>query len=244
MGIKGTDVTKEVSDMILTDDNFATIVDTVREGRGVYDNIRKFIKLLLSTNFDEIMEISIAIFAGLPLPLLPLQILWINVVTDGLPALALSVDPKDPHIMKRKPRDPKKGIIDGMIPFILVAVMFDLLCTIALFMEELDFSGNLDKARTIVFTETIMFELLFVFNCRSEKSSVFKTNILSNKKLIYAVILSIILQISIIYIPIFQSVFKTVPLTIIDWIKIILFSIPALFVFPEVLMNKEIKFSR
>jgi len=244
MGIKGTDVTREASDMILTDDNFATIIDAVKEGRGVYDNIRKFIRFLLSANFDEIIVTSIAIFAGLPLPLLPLQILWINLITDGLPALALSVDPKEPHIMKRKPRDPKRGIISGMLLFILFASILAVISSLGLFIWEFNSSGNLDKARTMALTGTIMFEFFFIFNCRSERHSVFRMNILSNKKLIYAIILSVILQISIIYIPMFQTIFKTVALNITDWIKIILLSSIGLFVFPEIFMDKEIKFGR
>ncbi len=244
MGIKGTDVTKEVSDMILTDDNFATIVDAVKEGRGIYDNIREFVRFLLSANFDEIIITAFAIVAGLPLPLLPLQILWINLITDGLPALALSVDPKDPQIMNRKPRDPKKTIMSGMLLFILIAALFDFISSLVIFMWELNLSGNVDKARTMAFTASIMFELFFVFNCRSETRSVFKTKILSNKKLIYAVVLSILLQITIIYIPIFQVVFGTVALSMMDWIKIICLSSIGLFVFPEIFMNKEIKIGR
>lgn len=239
MGIKGTEVAKEASDMILLDDNFATIVAAIEEGRGVYDNIHKSVRFLLSANFDEIIETTLAILIGLPLPFLPLQILWINLITDGLPALALSVDPKEEDIMKRRPRNPKKGILSGMLMFILVAAILDVISSFGLFVWTLRTTGDIVKARTVAVTTAIFFELFFVFNCRSEKHSFIKTDVLSNKKLIAAVIISILLQIAVIYVPLFQEVFGTTSLGFIDWVRIVIFSSIALLTFPEVFMRRE-----
>jgi len=249
MGIKGTDVAKEASDMVLTDDNFATIVKAVEEGRGIYDNIRKFIRFLLCANFDEIVEISIPILlfirdpvtGAIALPFLPIHILWINLITDGLPALALSVDPKDPDAMKKPPRDPKRGILSGMLLFIIVAAILDSISSLSLFVLELQATGSILKARTMAVTAAIMFELFFVFNCRSEKRSLFRTNPLSNKKLVIAVIISILLQMAIIYIPALQNMFGMVALDIMDWVKIVLFSSIGLFIFPEIFMGRSLK---
>jgi len=238
MGIKGTDVTREASDMILADDNFATIVQAVEEGRGIYDNIRKFIRLLVSTNLDEILLVAGATLLGLPLPMLPIQILWVNVISDGLPALALSFDPYEKDIMERKPRSPKEGIFHGMLAFVLAAAIIDFLAEMAL----LIYWGNtafvsLPRIRTIIFTSTVLFELFFVFNCRSEKRSVFRTNVFENKKLVLATLLSLTLQLAVIYLPFFQTVFKTVPLNASDWLIILPLSSLGLLILPEIFMR-------
>ncbi len=242
MGIKGTDVTKEASDMILTDDNFATIVNAVEEGRGIYDNIRKFVRFLLCTNFDEIALIGVSILVGLPLPLSPLQILWVNLVTDGLPALALTTDPYEPGLMKRKPRNPRSSILHGMLLFIFVAALLDFISGMFVFVWGITSIGDIEKVRTMVFTVTVFYELFFVFNCRSEKHSVFKTGIFGNKKLLIAVILSIALQVSVIYLPALQVVFKTVPLNLQEWLIIILLSATGLLVLPEIFMSRGPEF--
>jgi len=215
MGVRGTDVARDSSDIVLLDDNFASIVQGVREGRRIYDNIKKFVKFLLSANFSEvILVLSVMLIWRNPelLPLLPLQILWINLVTDSLPALALSLEPIEKQVMKRKPN--KQGILKGIIRFILVA---GLLC---FFIDFLFFYWNMadiNKARTMAVTASIMFEMFLVFNCKS-KGSVFKSPI--NKYLVYAVLISIGLHLLIMYTPI-GSLFYFVPLGIYDWLKII-----------------------
>jgi Ca2+-transporting ATPase len=238
MGIKGTDVTREASDMILADDNFATIVNAVEEGRGIYDNIRKFIRLLLSTNLDEILLVAVTTLLRLPLPILPIQVLWVNVVSDGLPALALSFDPYEKDIMQRKPRDPNEGIFHGMLLFVLVAALVDFLAEMILVIYWRNTAFvSLERLRTIIFTSTVMFELFFVFNCRSEKHSVFRNSPLGNRQLVLAVILSLMLQLAVVYVPFLQPLFKTVPLNASDWLIILAIATSGLLILPEVLMR-------
>ena len=238
MGIKGTDVTRQASDMILADDNFATIVKAVQEGRGIYDNIRKFIRLLLSTNLDEILLVAGSTLLGLPLPMLPIQVLWLNIVSDGLPALALSVDPYDEDIMERKPRDPDEGIFHGMVLFVVVAavVAFVAEMILLLFWRNTGFV-DLRRLRTMVFTSTVLFELIFVFNCRSEKYSVFRMNPFRNRALLLAVAVSFILQLAVLYVPFLQPLFETVPLTASDWAIVVAIAASGLLVVPEVFMR-------
>ena len=233
MGIKGTDVAKEASDMVLLDDNFSTIVSSVEEGRGIYDNIKKFVRYLLAANFGEVPIIALALLAGFPLPLLPLHILWLNLVTDGLPALALSVDPKEKDIMSRKP---SRGFLKNSIAFILVAGFISTVATLGIFLHSLP--SGLEKARTMAFTTIVTFELLLVFNARSEKKSIFKNNPLSNKMLILAILSSVALQLLVIYLPTLQPVFDTVSLSLNDWLLIVLFASPALLVLPEVFIKR------
>ena len=240
MGIRGTDVAKEASDMILLDDNFATIAKAAEQGRAIYDNIRKFIRFLLSANFDEIFVITAAYFAGLPLPLLPLQILWINLLTDGLPAVALSVDPPEKDIMERPPRKPNEGVMHGMLDFIIMAGILASISTLGIFLVMLWSGAPVEKARTMAFTTAIMFELLFVFNCRSETRSVFRTNPFSNRKLVLAVLVSVLLQFVVVYLPFCQAIFGTVALGTIDWLYVLGFSCLGLFVFPEVFMKVDL----
>ncbi len=242
MGIKGTDVSKEAADMVLMDDNFSTIVSAVEEGRGIYDNIRKFIRFLLAANFDELAMITVPMLIGLTdatgaiaLPYLPIHILWINLITDGLPALALSVDPKNPDVMKKPPKDPKKGIITGTLAFIIFASILDFVSSFSIFVLELP--NGLDKARTMAFSAAILFEMFFVFNCRSEKKGAFRLNPLTNKKLLIAVLISFILQIVIIYVPLFQGIFHLTALNLLDWVKVLLFSSLGLLAMPEILMR-------
>ena len=243
MGIKGTDVAKEASEMVLADDNFATIIKAVEEGRGIYDNIRKFIRYVLSLNFSEMFFVGITTFAKLPLPLLPIQILWINLLTDGLPALALTVDPKDPDTMKKKPRNPKEGVLHGMKLFILAASSLALLTELGVFLWVCTGSfayactaetPDYPKAMTMAFTTAIMFELFFVFNCRSETKSVFRMNLLTNKRLILGVFITALVHLMIIYVPFFHPYFGTVPLGINDWLIILLLASSGLFISPRV----------
>ncbi len=219
--------------MILEDDTFATIVNAVEEGRSIYDNIRKFVRYMLSANFDEIFVITAAVLMGMPLPFLPIQILWINLLTDGLPSLALGFDSKDKNIMKRKPRDPSEGILNGMLPFIIGSGILAALISFGLFYFEIKNGSTLERARTLVFTTAVVFELIFVFNCRSERDPVWRTRIFSNKFLLVAFVVGVMLQLAIIYVPFLNAVFKTVPLNISDWLIIGLLSSTGLFILPK-----------
>ncbi|MFQ5648043.1 MAG: calcium-translocating P-type ATPase, SERCA-type, partial [Candidatus Aenigmatarchaeota archaeon] len=239
MGIRGTDVAREASEMVLLDDNYATIVQAVGEGRGIYDNLRKYIRFTLAGNFDEIIVIALAVFSGLPLPLLPVQILWINLMTDGLPAVALSVDPKEPDIMKKKPRSPKEGIMSNMVGFIIITGIIASIATMGIFLWELSTTGDLVKARTMAFTVAILFEMLFVFNCRSDGRSVFRNSPLSNPKLIMAVVISVLLQVIVVQLPLLQPVFSTTWLSALDWLKVLGLSCLSLIVVPEVFMRRR-----
>ena len=220
MGITGTDVAKEASDMILTDDNFASIVNAVEEGRGIYDNIKKFVRYLISSNIGEILTLFIGLIIGLPLPITALQILWINLVTDGLPALALGVDPKDPDIMNKPPRSPKENIINKSrgIRIVLVGLIM-MLGTLTLF-RIYNPEINLVYAQTVSFSVLMMFQMFNVLNCRSEEHSLLRIGIFSNMKLLGAVGISIFLQILVVYLPFFNKIFNTIPLKGADWLYI------------------------
>jgi len=216
MNLKGTDVARESSDVVLVDDNFVSIIGAIREGRIVYDNIKKFLKYLLSSNFDEIAVILFSIIFKLPLALLPLHILWINLLGDSFPALALSME-KGENVMNRKPRDKNESIFKGISKFIIIAGILGFLVTISVFLLEI---GNLEKARTMALSVVIFYELFLVFSCRSEKS-VFKIGLFSNKFLVYAVVFSVLLHIVLIY-TFIGSYFSLVPLGVLDWVKVIL----------------------
>ena len=226
MGITGTDVTKEVSDMVITDDNFASIVSAVEEGRGIYDNIKKFIHYLLSCNVGEILVMFVSSLVGLPVPLLPIQILWVNLVTDGLPALALGVDPVDKNIMSRPPRKSNEPVITKENAFLMLwQGVFIAFCSLLafsfiLFIEK----GSIGRARTAAFIVLSCAQLFHSFNCRNNKESIFKIGFLTNKKLILAVLISFILQMVVVYQPFLQTIFKTQPLGIFDWCLVILIS--------------------
>ncbi|MGI6224914.1 MAG: calcium-transporting P-type ATPase, PMR1-type [Peptococcales bacterium] len=226
MGITGTDVTKESSSMILGDDNFATIVAAVEEGRAIYDNIRKFIRYLLSCNVGEVLTMFFASLMGLPLPLLPIQILWVNLVTDGLPAMALGVDKADPDIMYRKPRHPKESIFAyGLARRIAVRGTLIGLGTLLVFIMGFYLNGqNLVIARTMAFTTLVFSQLFHVFDCRSERYSIFELGLFSNPLLVGAVSCSVIMHLLVIYVPFFQPIFKTIPLSLSDWLIIIVVS--------------------
>jgi len=275
MGISGTDVTREASDMILTDDNFATIVKAVEEGRVIYDNVRKYARFLISCNFDEVLVIgTFAILAGLggisgdilfPLPLLPAMLLWINLVTDGAPAVSLATDPPDEDVMKRKPRKPGEGILHGMGAFIITSFILQSTGTILLFIlnyyifpthpwgwpnvpipgspADLARLASLDEARTTAFVQAAMFELFVVWNCRSEKRSVWRMgrSALKNKFFVIAEITSIVSTIGITYIPITASMFHLVPLSLSDLVQVIgVASWGLFFVLPESLMGRKV----
>lgn len=228
MGIKGTDVAKEASDMVLKDDNFSTIVMAVETGRGIYDDILKFVQYLLSSNMGEVLTLFIALMIGfydpatgaIILPLVAVQILWINLVTDGLPALALGVEPPAKDIMERKPRDVKEKILSrSTLSFIVMVGVIMAVGTLWVFNSELGL--GIAKARTMAFTTLVIFQLFNVLNCRSMKESLFRVGILTNGKLILAIISSIILQLVVLYVPAIQAAFGTVPLGPMDWAKVV-----------------------
>ena len=239
MGITGTDVTKEASDMILADDNFATIVKAVEGGRIIYDNIRKFIRFLLALNFTELILVGSFAIIGLPLPLLPAMILWLNLVTDGPPAVALSKDPPADDVMQRPPRNPEEGILHGMILFILASSLIQLAAEVWAFWWGFTIVGSLKKARTMVFLVACFYELIVVWNCRSEKRNAFKVGFLTNKSLIIAVAVSIISTLAVIYIPILRLIFQTVTLDLLEWILVIFLSSWGFLVAPEIFMRRR-----
>jgi Ca2+-transporting ATPase len=213
MGVTGTDVAKEASSMILLDDNFASIVGAVREGRKIYDNIRKFIKYLLTTNSGEIWTLFLAPFLGLPIPLLPVHILWINLVTDGLPALALSMEPEERNVMMRPPRHPKESVFSGGLGYHAVWVGL-LMAGVVLSLQGWAIHTGDAHWQTMVFATLCLLQLGHVLAIRSEKESIFVQGIFTNKPLLLSVVATILLQFATIYIPFLNPIFKTVPLTI------------------------------
>jgi len=198
--------------MILLDDNFATIVKAVKEGRKIYDNIRKFVKYLLTTNSGEIWTIFLAPLAGLPIPLLPIHILWINLMTDGLPSLALAVEPAEGDLMKRPPRHPKESIFAHGLGLHAIWVGL-LMAGIVLFVQAWSIKTEHAHWQTMVFTVLCLTQLGHVLAIRSEKESLFRIGLLSNKPLLGAVLLSFVFQMTTIYVPFLNPIFKTVPLT-------------------------------
>jgi Ca2+-transporting ATPase len=212
MGVTGTDVAKEASSMILLDDNFATIVKAVKEGRKIYDNIRKFIRYLLTTNSGEIWTLFLAPFFGLPIPLQPIHILWINLVTDGLPALALSLEPGEKDVMSRPPRHPREGLFSHGLGYHAVWVGL-LMAGVVLGLQAWAIHIGDAHWQTMVFTVLCILQLGHVMAIRSEKLSLFQQGILSNKPLLMTVAVTICLQLATVYIPVLNPVFKTQPLT-------------------------------
>lgn len=223
MGITGTDVTKEVSDMVVLDDNFASIVAAVEEGRGIYDNIKKFIYYLLSCNAGEILVMFFASLLGFPVPLLPIQILWVNLVTDGLPALALGVEPLDPKVMERPPRPRDEGIITKKtMGLLLFQGFFIAFCSLFAFLFVLKVENEgLGRARTAAFIVLAVSQLFHSLNYRHFTESLFKIGLFGNKKLILAVGISFLLQMAVIYIPFLGTIFKTLPLRLLDWLFVV-----------------------
>lgn len=217
MGITGTDVSKEASDMILLDDNFATIVRAVKEGRRIYDNIRKFIKFIVTSNSAEILTLFMAPFLGLPIPLLPIHILWINLVTDSLPALALAVEPEEEDVMKRTPRPPDESLFAHGLALHIVWVGL-LMSLITIFTQAFSIAFGDYHWQTMVFTVLCLNQMGHVLAIRSEKKSTFSIGFLSNRLLLGAVALTFVLQLATIYIPAFNSIFKTEPLTLFELI--------------------------
>lgn len=211
MGLSGTDVTKEASDMIVTDDNFASIAAAVEEGRGIYENIRKAVHYLLSCNVSEITLMLLASLFALPLPLLPIQILWINLVTDGFPALALAVDPITPDLMQRPPRSPQQRFLTARrVRVIIVQGLFLGLIALSIFSYSLyGLNQRVEQARTMTFTVLVLVQLFHAFNCRSDRYSLFTLGLWTNGALVWAVSGSLLLQTGITLTPWVRDIFDT-----------------------------------
>ena len=225
MGISGTDVTKEAASMILLDDNFATIVAAVEEGRVIYDNIRKFIRYLLSCNLGEVLTMFLASLFYLENPLLPIQILFVNLVTDGLPAIALGVDPADRDIMFEKPREKNESVFSrGLSEKIVIRGCLIGVCTVLSFIGGKYYGMSIEACRTLALGTLVLSQLIHVFECRSEKQSLFEINPFTNLYLIGAVGVSVIMLLSIVYVPLLQRVFHTIPLNFGQWTIILFFS--------------------
>ncbi|HDZ84559.1 MAG TPA: HAD family hydrolase, partial [Nitrospirae bacterium] len=231
MGITGTDVAKEAADMVLIDDNFATIEAAVEEGRGVFDNITKFIVWTLPTNLGEGLVILAAIFAGVTLPILPVQILWINMTTAVLLGLTLAFEPKEPGIMTRMPRDPKTPILTGeLIGRILIVGTLLLAGSFGLFEWELMHGASDAEARTVAVNVFVMVELFYLFNCRSLTKSMFHVGLFSNLWVYGGIGAMLILQGLFTYLPAMNRMFQSAPIGTEAWIRILAVAFIAFFV--------------
>ena len=226
MGITGTEVTKETAAMILADDNFATLVAAVEEGRAIFDNIKKYLVFLLSCNLCEILVLTGAFFLGMPLPLIAIQILMVNLTTDGLPALALGVDPKAPDIMARPPRRPDEGVFTRSVNLLLVVIaLWMTLIIVPVFTYYFywnpagydSYQAALTRAQTMVFLLIVLFEMVNAFNCRSDIHSVFKVGFFRNRFLVVAVAVSITVTVAVVQYPSLARLFHTAPLSLTDW---------------------------
>jgi P-type Ca2+ transporter type 2C len=240
MGITGTDVAKEASSLVLLDDNFATIKSAIEEGRNIYENIRKFVRYLLASNVGEILVMLFAMILALPLPLVPIQILWVNLVTDGLPAMALGLDRPEEDVMKRKPRSPNEGVFSRGLGWKVVSrgFLIGIVTLLAFMIVYKQNPENLQYAQTIAFSTLVLAQLIHVFDCRSEKS-VLSRNPFGNQFLVWAVVSSLALMIAVIYYPPFQPIFHTLPILAKDWLLIIgLSSIPTFLLAGTFLLRK------
>jgi Ca2+-transporting ATPase len=228
MGIKGTDIAKEASDIVLVDDNFSSIVAGIEEGRREYDNISKFTRYLLSSNIGEIVAITGSLVLNLPLILIPVQILWINLVTDGVSALALGAEPAERDVMFQHPRSPEEKILNrkAASTLLLIGVWLGLL-TIFVFIGR--YQMSLEEARTLAFTGLVLFETINVLNFRSTRFPLHQIGLLSNPYLMLALGLTLIIQVVAVYHPYFQALLNTVPLAMNDWVFLALIGLPILF---------------
>ncbi len=224
MGISGTDVTKEAAAMILADDDFSTIVKAVHEGRAIYDNIRKFIRYLLGCNIGEVLVMFLASLLAMPMPLLPIQILWVNLVTDGLPAMALGLEPPEPGIMSQKPRPRSENIFARRLGWIILSRgVYIAAVTLFAFVvgmaaaSWMNYDEPLVLARSMALTTLVFAQLCYVFECRSERYSPFELGFFKNNFLVLAVCLSISMQLSVLYVPALQNIFFTCALNAWQW---------------------------
>ena len=243
MGKNGTDVAKNAADMILADDNFVTIVEAVKQGRNIYDNIKKAIHFLIATNIGEIVTIFMGLVLGLKSPLLAIQLLWINLVTDSLPAIAIGLEPPDKEIMSRKPLSSRKGIFaDGLWNKIIVeGIMIGMLTLVAFSLGNRFF--GLEVGRTMAFLSMGLLELVHSFNIKSEQS-IFKVGIFENKFLIGSFIVGTIIQVSVVLIPTLAEIFKLVPLNQTQWMITILISFLPIPIMELQKKLNEIKYGR
>ncbi|MDM7935505.1 MAG: HAD-IC family P-type ATPase, partial [Methanothrix sp.] len=222
MGRTGTEVAKEASDMVITDDNFATIVTAVEEGRRIYGNIRKGTSYLLSVSFAELMTLFFATIAGLPIPLLATQILWINVVTEEFPAVGLSVEEADPKIMQRKPRDPEEPILTRSLQIYTLGIAVAIVAgSLGLYLVALRQGEDLGYARTLAFAALGTATLYNAYASKSLEESILRINPLSNKKLLAGIGAAILALLAAIYLPFMQPLFETVPLRTDSWLAIL-----------------------
>jgi Ca2+-transporting ATPase len=229
MGITGTDVAKQTAEMVLTDDNFASIVSAVEEGRTIYSNIRKFVYYLISCNIGEILIIFLAMVFGWMIPLTPIMILWLNLVTDGAPALALGVEKGDPDIMKRPPRPPKEPVINKemLSGLVVQAVVMTAAVLVSYLLALQRYPGDVQTARTIAFATLVCSELWRAFTSRSERHSVFRIGVFSNRWMLLAVASSLFFLLLIVYLPFLQNVFNIRPIQVGDWLRLLPFTFAA-----------------
>ncbi|ANT63973.1 MULTISPECIES: calcium-translocating P-type ATPase, SERCA-type [Prosthecochloris] len=221
MGKGGTDVAREASTMVLTDDNFASIVKAIEEGRVIFQNLRKFVFFLLSSNISEVLIILIGILVGLPLPLVAIQILWVNLITDGLPALALGLDPRSPDTMKRPPIEKSAAIVNRHMLFrLIVASGVITMGSLGLYIYELTSSGDYLYASTMAFTSLVVFEMFNAFLARSETRNIFTLGITTNPWMLGAIAVSLCLHVLVLYSP-FQEAFHVKPLSLQDWAVVV-----------------------
>ncbi len=229
--------------MILTDDNFVTIVEAVKQGRGIYENIKKAVHFLIATNIGEIVTIFLGLILGMSPPLLAIQLLWINLVTDSIPAIALGLEPEDRHIMNKKPKDSKSGIFsDGLWGKILVEGVMIGILTLFIFSIGNKLYG-LQTARTMAFVSLGMIEMVHSFNIRSEES-IFKVGLFHNKYLVGAFILGTIMQCGIVFIPSIANIFDLVSLSLIQWLYVIAISIMPIIIIELQKKINEITFGK
>lgn len=222
MGVSGTDVAREASDMVLSDDNFATITAAIEEGRIVFSNIRKVTFFLLSTAVGELIVILFAVLMNWPLPFIAVQILWINLVTNGLQDIALAFEPGEPDILKRKPRSPREGILTGRLTERLGGVGVVLAAgTLGMFWWTMEQTGDVDMARTVAMTQMVVFQFFHVLNCRSLDRSIFQINFFSNKFLFVSLFAAILAHLSVLHLGFMQTIFRTMPLTAEQWLMIV-----------------------
>lgn len=226
MGRTGTDVAKEAADMVITDDNFASIFNAVREGRVVYDNIKKVIFFLIPTGIAAVLSIIGALMLGLPVPYVPAQLLWINLVTNGLQDVALAFEPGEKGIIDRPPRDPREGIMTSLliqrIALVGIAISVGVIFN---YRAALNSGDSIEQARTVAVTTMVFFQFFQAYNARSELGSIFRINPMSNLFLFFGMIAAFFAQLAVLYVPVFQRIFRTVPLAAPEWLEVILVSI-------------------
>jgi Ca2+-transporting ATPase len=221
MGITGTDVSKEAAAMTLTDDNFASIVAAVEEGRGVFGNIKKYLMYLLSSNVGEMLLMAVASLVGMPLPLSAVQILYVNLVTDGLPALALAVDPPEPDLMKRPPRDPRTGIFTRpVVVLMLTGGAWSAVINLSLFVGALNLGRSLSEAMTLTFLSLVLIQFFKAYNFRSDRHSIL-IRPFANRWLNLAIVAELLLLPLVLYVPFLSEAFGTAALPLTDWLLVL-----------------------